>query len=135
MLGYLMCIQDNPRAKKVSLAQENNSVCHMMSVVTYSVLPTKEIAKPRRNYHPNCSLLHRPCFFICHQPYLLPLNCSHPKTEPKQLVLGSVFIVDSSNTDLNPIAIQALLRSLFGESTISIPLTIVLLSGVDSNVH
>ena len=28
-------------------------------------------------------------------------------------------IVDSSNTDLNPIAIQALLRSVFDESTIT----------------
>ena len=32
----------------------------------------------------------------------------------------SFTIVDSSDTDLNPIAIQALLRSVFGESTIII---------------
>ena len=34
------------------------------------------------------------------------------------LVTIPAIMVDSSNTDLNPIAIQALLRSVFGESTI-----------------
>ena len=34
------------------------------------------------------------------------------------LWIQTIGIVDSLNTDLNPIAIQALLRSVFGESTI-----------------